>query len=68
MSGDVRFIARSQLTHPEGALVWKLAVADQLVEDCQDWSEPVQFKFEKRPDGVVEMYLRTVERMRGETA
>jgi len=60
MTGKVRLAARSQASRPEGGLVWRLDVSDQLVEEVRDWSEPVQFKFEKLEDGRVEMYFRTV--------
>lgn len=37
-------------------------VAPEAVEQNLDWSEPVRFKFVKREDGRVEMWLQAVER------
>ena len=36
-------------------------VSEEMVVDCQEWSAPVQFKFEEREDGKVEMILRSVD-------
>lgn len=51
-------VGRSQTTRPGGGLIWTLHVTDQLVEACDDWSPPVEFKFQRLEDGRLEMLFR----------
>jgi len=54
--------AKSESTTGAGPLgeVLRFLVAKEIVDQATDWSQPVQFKFERREDGTVEMILRTV--------
>lgn len=51
-------IGRSTTTEPTGARMWPLLVTDELAESCQEWSQPVAFRFKRLKDGRVEMWMR----------
>lgn len=43
---------------PLGAVL-RFLISSEVVKQNLDWSQPVQFRFEEREDGSVEMWLRT---------
>lgn len=49
-------------THGSGPLkrVLEFMVAKELVDTNLDWSQPVQFKFEVKDNGRVELWMRSI--------
>jgi hypothetical protein len=48
--------------HPDGVRIWSLDVSDSLVGSMgDDWSEPVEFRFVRLPDGRLDMLVRKAE-------